>query len=141
MITPLRVEVPLGEVVDRLTILDLKISRLPSADARANALRERDALREAWRSCGLGAQAGQAEEQLEWRPLSEVNLRLWEVEDALRHHEALQRFDGDFVSLARSVYQLNDERAALKRAINLRLGSRLVEEKSYPDYRAPSHLM
>jgi hypothetical protein len=67
--------------------------------------------------------------------LQNVNERLWDIEDRLRDKEARQIFDRDFIELARAVYICNDERAALKKRINLQLGSRLVEEKSYKQYR------
>jgi hypothetical protein len=69
-----------------------------------------------------------------WAQLRTVNERLWVIEDDLRILEKAQRFDAEFVRLARSVYFENDERARIKREINLRLGSTLVEEKSYQDY-------
>lgn len=137
MISALRIEVSFGELLDRLTILDLKAERLFTATAREAAVREALALRATWAESGLSSAFGAPEEQLEWRPLSEVNARLWTVEEALRRAEAFQRFDEDFVALAREVYFRNDERAALKRALNARLGSPLAEQKSYPDYRGP----
>jgi hypothetical protein len=123
----MKVETPLADVLDRLTILDLKVERLPRPEARANAERERDALLAAWRAHDL-PEPGSVPELPE---LAAVNLALWDVEDALRAHESAGDFGADFVARARAVYQLNDRRAALKRALNLRLGSRLVEEKSY----------
>jgi hypothetical protein len=71
----------------------------------------------------------------EERALQAVNERLWDVEDRLRDLEAAKRFDKDFIELARAVYINNDERAALKKRVNTRLGSTLVEEKSYRPYR------
>ena len=65
-----------------------------------------------------------------------VNERLWDVEDRIREKEAVQTFDRDFIELARAVYVYNDERAAIKKRVNLALGSRIVEEKSYKPYRA-----
>ena len=123
----MKVETPLADVLDRLTILALKVERLPTAAARANATRERDALREAWRTEGLPA----PESLDDYAALAAVNDALWAVEDALRAHERDGDFGPEFVARARSVYALNDRRAALKRALNLALGSRLVEEKSY----------
>ena len=69
------------------------------------------------------------------RALQEVNERLWDIEDLIRDKEAKQTFDRDFIELARAVYIANDERAAIKKRINVQLGSRLVEEKSYKQYR------
>jgi hypothetical protein len=70
----------------------------------------------------------------EERALQAVNERLWDVEDLIREKEAKQTFDREFIELARAVYVSNDERAAIKKRINLQLGSRLVEEKSYKPY-------
>jgi hypothetical protein len=67
--------------------------------------------------------------------LERVNAQLWDIEDRIREHEAQRRFDAGFIELARAVYMLNDERAAIKRRINLKLDSALVEEKSYRPYR------
>ncbi|TVQ91425.1 MAG: hypothetical protein EA397_10250 [Deltaproteobacteria bacterium] len=123
----MKVEVPHAEVIDKITILQLKITRLPSARARANARRELDALDAAWRDHDLPAWRGLPEAQ----ELAQVNEALWQVEDALRQHEAAEDFGERFIALARSVYQLNDRRAQLKRQLNERLGSPLLEEKSY----------
>lgn len=125
----MKVETPLADVLDRLTILDLKVARLPRPEARANAGREREALAHAWREHGLP----EPDSLPEVADLAAVNAALWEVEDALRACEAAGDFGAGFVARARSVYLLNDRRASLKRALNLRLGSRLIEEKSYGD--------
>jgi hypothetical protein len=114
-------------VVDRVTILRIKAARLQGAGALANVRRELDALESSWRDAGLPDMPALDQ----WPALQRVNTALWEVEDALRSLEARRSFGPAFVAHARSVYRLNDERAALKRAINLQLGSRLVEEKSY----------
>ncbi len=123
----MQVEVPIGDVADRLSILEIKIARLPSEAARHNAGTEAEALRRGW----AGAALPPLESLPEWDPLCAVNRALWDVEDALRGHESRGDFGPSFVDLARSVYRFNDRRAALKRAINVRLGSSLVEEKSY----------
>lgn len=118
-----------GDVLDRLTILAIKLSRVPAA-RRDNVERELTALAAAWSAAGLPAWEAEPE-----RPaLTEVNEALWGVEDELRAMEAEGRFDATFVARARSVYQLNDRRAALKRAVNVRLDSALVEEKVHPSY-------
>lgn len=117
------VPVSWGELLDKLTILEIKLERLSGA-ARANVAREHGLL--------AAIAAPVLEEVAE--PLADlraVNLQLWEIEDAIRAEEAAGRFGTEFVSLARSVYRTNDRRAALKRAINDRLASDLVEEKSY----------
>jgi hypothetical protein len=84
-----------------------------------------------WRDSGC-AERGLAQEE---RALLNVNERLWDIEDRIRDKEAKQTFDREFIELARAVYVSNDERAAIKKRINTQLGSRLVEEKSYKQYR------
>jgi hypothetical protein len=88
-------------------------------------------LEQTWRDSGCAAREVAADE----RALQEVNERLWDIEDRIRDKEAKQSFDRDFIELARAVYVCNDERAAIKKRINLQLGSRLIEEKSYQQYR------
>jgi len=124
------VELPLAEVIDKITILEIKQVRIKDPDRLANVRAELAALRGAWAEAGhpFLFELEEAEE------LAIVNEQLWEVEDALRAREAAADFGFVFVHMARSVYRLNDRRAALKKALNLRLGSRLVEEKSYADY-------
>ena len=127
----MKVECALGDVVDRVTILALKAERITDATKLRNVRTELDALRQDWARDGqppmesLGA----------WSPLAGVNARLWDVEDELREHERRGDFGPGFVALARSVYVLNDERAAWKKTINLELGSAVVEEKSYASYK------
>ena len=116
-----------GELIDKITILEIKTERLPGIKARANAASELALLRSA-AGTAAGEVAGLAAE------LRQVNEALWEVEDALRDHEREGRFDDGFVQLARSVYRHNDTRAGLKRQINQALGSALVEEKGYKPY-------
>lgn len=122
-----------GELIDKITILAIKRDRLTDAGALANVAAEHDAL-------GVIAQAAMARADVAplVERLSAVNATLWDVEDAIRAEEAAARFGAEFIRLARAVYRRNDERAALKRAINDALGSALVEEKSYRDWRAPA---
>jgi hypothetical protein len=117
---------PLGDVVDRCTILAIKRARLEGG-ARQHAAREQAALAEAWHAAGLPPMA----ELPEARALAQVNEALWDVEERLRARERAGDFGADFVADARSVYRHNDQRAALKRALNDRLGSEFVEQKSY----------
>lgn len=127
----MKVELPLAEVIDKITILRIKAARIADPARLVNVRAELRTLEDTWAAEGsvpLAALEGLAE-------LQAVNERLWDVEDALRLLERDQRFDAEFIELARSVYILNDERAAWKRRINDRLGSRLVEEKSYQPYR------
>jgi hypothetical protein len=123
----MRVETPIADVADRITILRLKVARLATPEARANAQRELDTLLQAWSDHELP----ELDTLREVADLALVNEALWEVEDALRALEAQNNFGPAFVDRARSVYRLNDQRAALKRSLNQKLGSDLVEEKSY----------
>jgi hypothetical protein len=125
--TELRVPISPGELLDKLTILRLKVERIADPTKRANVARELAGLEEIWRRDVPRAGELRAEEAA----LARVNAVLWDVEDALREREAAARFDAEFVALARSVYRHNDERAALKRRVNEKLGSPLTEEKAY----------
>lgn len=116
-----------GELLDKITILRIKSERITDPGKLANVRVELALLEDVWR----GANAGVADVSAEERALQHVNERLWDVEDDIREKEAASRFDAEFVELARSVYTLNDERAAIKKRVNTRLGSRVVEEKSY----------
>lgn len=121
----MKIDVPIGDVVDKITILRIKETKLNNPQQLANVRRELAVLREAWETSGLAWPATQADE------LRRINQTLWDVEDELRRHEAAQAFGPEFVRRARSVYQINDERARVKREINRITGSALVEEKSY----------
>ena len=120
-----------GELLDKITILRIKSARIADEGKLANVHRELSRL-QASRVAVLGADADLAVEET---ALERVNAELWDIEDRIREHEAQQRFDAAFIELARAVYLRNDERAALKRRINLKLQSALVEEKSYRPYR------
>jgi len=119
-----------GELLDKITILRIKVARIQDAAKLANVRLELSLLETTWAE--MGAPQGVAAEE---HALQAVNERLWDIEDRIRDKEAHQTFDRDFVELARSVYVCNDERAALKKRINVQLGSRLIEEKSYKQYR------
>ncbi len=116
-----------GELVDKITILEIKAQRITREPAAANIGRELALLRE---RLALDA-AAEAAMTASRDALRQVNEELWDVEDALRVAEAAEDFGERFVALARSVYRLNDRRAALKRRINETLGSEIIEEKSY----------
>lgn len=120
-----------GELLDKITILRIKVARIQDAVKLANVKLELSLLEQTWRDSGCAAQ----EVSLDEHALQDVNERLWDIEDRIRDKEAKQSFDRDFIELARAVYVSNDERAALKKRINSRLGSRIVEEKSYKQYR------
>lgn len=120
-----------GELLDKLTILEIKLERIHDETKLSNVRREHELLARVWRESGLG---DDEVARLRQR-LREANEALWDIEDAIRDEERKKRFGDRFIELARSVYQRNDERAALKRRVNEALGSEIMEEKSYRDYR------
>jgi hypothetical protein len=123
------VPVSWGELIDKLTILEIKSERLSSEAARANVRREYELL------AGIVARA-EAEPKLALlkTALKAVNEKLWSIEDAIRAKDAAKSFDADFIALARAVYHTNDERGRLKHEIDVLLGSEIVEEKEYSSY-------
>lgn len=120
------VPVSWGELIDKMTILEIKQERIVAPQAKANVAKEYGLLREA-----AGPVAGRDGVAALRAALKAVNEALWEIEDDIRSKEAERDFGDGFVRLARSVYKRNDERAALKRQLNRLLESELVEEKSY----------
>jgi hypothetical protein len=125
-----RVPVSIGELLDKITILEVKAERIADSGKRANVLAELTALDEVVRELGLDRPEVRALQER----LHAVNGTLWDIEDAIRDCERRADFGSGFIALARSVYRTNDERAGLKRRINELAGSRLVEEKSYAPY-------
>jgi len=128
------VPVSYGELIDKITILEIKSERITSAAKLANVRAELEILDATWRANG----AARTDIAAERAALRRVNEALWDIEDRIRLKEKAKAFDAEFIELARSVYIRNDERAEIKRAINGKLGSTLVEEKSYEDYRGKS---
>jgi hypothetical protein len=120
-----------GELLDKITILRIKAVRILDPAKLSHIRLELSLLEKIWSDSGYASANAKADE----RALHEVNERLWDIEDRIRDKEAVQSFDRDFIELARSVYKANDERAAIKKRINLLLGSRIVEEKSYKPYQ------
>ena len=120
-----------GEFLDKLTILEIKSERIRDPAKLANVMRELALMRRLWDA----ATGVDGEIPALVAELRTVNESLWVIEDQIRDCEAAGRFDAGFVELARSVYQTNDRRAAIKRRINAVLGSELIEEKSYKEYR------
>lgn len=119
-----------GELLDKITILRIKSARMADAAKLENVRLELGLLERTWRDSGCGAFDVSRDEQA----LQEVNERLWVIEDRIRDKEAARAFDAQFIELARSVYIENDSRAAIKKRVNLAMGSRIVEEKSYKPY-------
>ena len=120
-----------GELIDKITILEIKSRRMTDDAKLANVRNELDLLKATWANDA----ASRTDIGAERASLLAVNELLWDIEDRIRLKERAQAFDHEFIELARAVYFRNDERAAFKRAINLKLGSQLVEEKSYQNYR------
>ena len=119
--------VSIGELIDKITILEIKAERIDDAGKLANVRTELDGL--------LPLLATQVQQAPELAALKEqlkvINLRMWEIQDALREHEAAQTFADAFIQLARGVYQTNGQRITVKNHINQVAGSALVEEKQY----------
>jgi hypothetical protein len=119
-----------GELLDRLTINEIKSERITDTAKLVNVHRELEVLRKAWADSPLSAHDVSGP----LASLKKVNEKLWEIEDKIREKEAAKSFDAEFIELARSVYHTNDRRSAIKRELNLALGSDLIEEKSYKAY-------
>ena len=122
--------VSFGELIDKITILEIKSEQIRDAAKLANVRAELDLLNATWAQ----HPASRTDILAERAELKRINQSLWDIEDEIRLKEKAQDFDARFIELARAVYFTNDKRAAVKRAINLKLGSQLVEEKSYQVY-------
>jgi len=125
------IPVSIGELIDKLVILEIKAARIREPAKLQHINHELDLLTNTWLTSG---QAGGAEIGVQREALKAVNGALWDIEDQIRQKEANAEFDQKFIELARAIYINNDRRAALKREINRLLGSELVEEKSYVAY-------
>jgi hypothetical protein len=123
--------VSFGEILDKITILEIKSENISDKDKLKNVRHELNILQKTW------------DKQVESTPdisglkddLKRVNKSLWDIEDNIRIKEYNKEFDDEFIQIARSVYYENDKRAAVKKSVNLLLGSELIEEKSYQDYK------
>ena len=126
----LQVPVSVGEVLDKITILQIKLAHICDSAKRANVQNELDAL------LPLVASDVFTTNQMQGlvAELKAVNEVLWDIEDDIREKEAAKSFDAEFIKLARAVYVTNDKRAEIKKQINLETGSALIEEKSYESY-------
>jgi hypothetical protein len=128
----IKVPISPGELLDKITILRIKSQRMSDPAKVSNVRLELRALEETWG----GSAHAKINLEADVSALLAVNERLWVIEDDIRDKERAQAFDAEFVRLARAVYFENDERAAIKRRINAKLGSSIVEEKSYREYKA-----
>ena len=124
------VPISVGELIDKIVILEIKSERIKNANQLANIANELGALR----AVRLG-DVDRARLDALSAELKRVNANLWDVEDSIRECDARGDFGDNFIELARAVYRFNDERARLKKAINVESGSRLVEEKSYKSFQ------
>jgi hypothetical protein len=127
----IHVPVSPGEVLDKITILEIKSERISDPDKLVNVKRELELLQTSWQ------QFVDEDETVRsiHAKLKSINEDLWEIEDDIRDKERAREFDQVFIDLARSVYVTNDRRADAKKELNLYLGSEMVEEKSYQDYK------
>ena len=127
----MKVEVSNGELLDKLTILELKLTNITNVQKLSNIQKEHDELSPL--ADQLFDSYGEELKNL-YKKLTEINSELWTIEDDIRECERNKDFGSDFVSLARAVYFTNDKRSEIKKSINLLTGSGFVEEKSYEDY-------
>lgn len=130
MTAEIKVPISPGELVDKITILEIKSARMTDPAKVANVRTELKMLQDTWRTSAFASQ----DIASQWAALRAINEKLWDIEDDIRDKERARKFDPEFIELARAVYVTNDERAAVKRDINTRLGSKIVEEKSYAKY-------
>ena len=121
------IPISLGELIDKLTILEIKSEKFTDSSLQ-NVRKELTHLKKILSELELDIDKTLINE------LKEINKKLWDIEDAIRVYESKKLFNEKFISLARSVYHFNDQRASLKRKINIKYGSDLIEEKSYSPY-------
>jgi hypothetical protein len=126
----IKVPISPGELLDKITILRIKSQRMSDPQKVRNVRVELATLEETWSSSAYS----RIDIAADIEALQTVNERLWVIEDDIRDKERAQAFDAEFIRLARAVYVENDERAAIKRRINVTLGSSIIEEKSYKRY-------
>jgi hypothetical protein len=127
----MKVEISIGELLDKISILEIKLLNIKDKEKTKNVYKELKTLNPYLQN--LLDEYGVEMENL-YTKISKINKTLWDIEDAIREKEAEEEFNEEFVELARSVYIINDQRAAVKKEINLLTKSELVEEKSYKDY-------
>lgn len=120
-----------GELLDKITILEIKTEQIQDRKKLQNVEKELKLLHQVWQQHAFEGD----EIQLLKRQLKENNQRLWDIEDKIRNKESDKDFDQEFIELARSIYIQNDKRAAIKKEINEKLDSAIIEEKHYSDYQ------
>jgi hypothetical protein len=124
----MKIEISTGELVDKVSILAIKLAKIESPEKLKNVKKEYSLLQDDMQKLGITT------ENSDYRDLVEVNTALWDIENGIRAKELKKEFDDDFISFARSVYFHNDKRAQIKRRINEKTESGLVEEKEYTKY-------
>jgi len=127
----INIEISIGEFFDKITILEIKQERIKDQAKLVNINKELDALN----ALLDGLPVSRADVENEVDELKAINEKLWVIEDDIRDKESKKLFDQEFIELARAVYFTNDKRSDVKRAINLKLGSDFIEEKSYEEYQ------
>jgi len=130
----MKIEVSNGEIIDKLTILKIKLDQIKDQEKLVNIQKEYDYLKEIVDQIYTASDSVAEELQVLHTDLLNVNKTLWNIEDFIREHERAENFGLDFVELARSVYYTNDDRSDVKKKINVLTGSLFVEEKSYEAY-------
>ena len=128
----IKIELSVGELLDKISILQIKAERIVDPSKLENINKELDVLMSLWRDSAYSNNNLESETN----ELKAINEELWAIEDKIRDKERNQVFDKGFIELARAVYITNDKRADIKRIINSKTGSELIEEKSYSDYSA-----
>ncbi len=124
----MKIDVSTGEVVDKVTILSIKLEKITDRRKTDNVQLEYDLLIAEMEKLGI------TPESPEFIELKEVNLRIWDIEDRIRKLEAAGDFGEEFIRCARGVYMQNDRRAAMKRKISMQTDSMIMEEKEYTEY-------
>lgn len=131
----MKIEVSNGEIIDKYTILEIKLSEIKDEKKLANIQHEYDVLTPDVKTIYAGAKDENHLKKLH-NDLLEINKKLWKIEDDIRECERANDFGQTFIDLARAVYYTNDDRSDVKKEINIYTGSDLVEEKSYEDYKS-----
>ena len=128
----IKIELSVGELLDKISILQIKAERIVDPSKLENINKELDVLMSLWKDSAYSNNNLESETNEQ----KAINEELWDIEDKIRDKERNQVFDKGFIELARAVYITNDKRADIKRIINSKTGSELIEEKSYSDYSA-----
>lgn len=131
MTAAIQIDVGVGELIDKITILEIKQGQITLPEKLKNIRHELNLLNQVKASLQLSEESARLEKELKT-----INKKLWDIEDEIRLCESNKRFDEQFIQLARSVYITNDKRCDVKRQINVHHGSQIIEEKSYEEYEA-----